>query len=201
MPNKDLLIETIRIQDGRVRHIDYHNTRCNHSRKLLFASNDALNLRSHIITNRVTSSVTKCRITYNDKVQKVEYEAYQIRPISSLKLIEIGDYSYVHKYADRNRLKSFFDKREKHDDILMTKFGILTDTFYANIALFRDGQWYTPESPLLQGTMRSYLIERGKILPVNIHVDELKKFESIRLFNAMIPFGELEMNIEGISSV
>lgn len=183
-----LLIETICIKNGRVRNIKFHNQRCNASRKALFESSDNIDLRKFIAIDQAPSGVVKCRITYNDKVETVEYESYTIRPINSLEYIEIGDFEYSFKYADRKKIKTFFNQRGDKDDILMTKNGFLTDTSYGNVALRKNGQWYTPEEPLLKGTRRAMLLEKGKLIPMKIHVNQIDEFDAISIFNSMIPF-------------
>ena len=194
-----LLIETIRIQNGRVRNIDYHNLRCNRSRKALFNSKNPLNLRSFIDTAHLNEAEVKCRITYDHEVRKVEYEAYHLRPIHTLKLVEVHGLDYRHKFADRQELKKYFERKGRQDDILMTRKGFLTDTYYANIALLKDKKWYTPEHPLLLGTTRQRLIAQGKIQTAHIHKDEVRNYESIALFNSMIPLGKILVRPENIT--
>lgn len=195
MDDKPLLIETILIQNKRVRHIKYHNHRCNSSRKSLFGSNQKIDLRKYIDTSQATNARTKCRITYDDKVRKVEYEPYSIRPIHSLKFIEIGDYEYAFKYADRYQLMHFFNQRGEKDDILMIRSGLITDTLYANVALQKDDIWYTPKKPLLKGTRRARLIESKTIIPMDIHKDQINEFTCISIFNALIPFKKVVVKI------
>lgn len=188
MNAKPLLIETIRIQNGRVRHINYHNQRCNASRKSLFGSNLDLDLRKYIDTTKATSNEVKCRVTYDTDVIKVEYEPYTYRPIRTLEYVEVGDFEYAFKYANRDGLKEIFAKRREKDDVLMIKNGFITDTFYANVALEKDGLWYTPKNPLLKGCCRERLLDLGKITEKEIHIDDINEYRAISLFNAMIPF-------------
>ena len=191
MNHKPLLIETIRIQNGRVRYIKYHNQRCNACRKTLFGSKNNLDLRSVIDISQAKADEVKCRITYDERIQKVEYESYALRTIKSLALVEIGDYDYSYKYADRNRLQSFFKQRGTKDDLLMTRNGFITDTYYANVALLKNDKWYTPKKPLLEGSCRARLIETKKIIPSEIHSDQLSDYQCISIFNAMIPFKKM----------
>jgi len=195
MDAKPLLLETIRIKNGRVRNIKFHNQRCNSSRKLLYGSTNNIDLRNVIYPSQIASEEVKCRITYNEQVVNVEYEPYTIRQISSLAYIEIGDYDYSVKYADREILKDFFNQRGNKDDILMTKKGYITDTYYANVALLKDGKWYTPKFPLLNGTRRTQLLEKRKIIEVEIHIDQIKDYKAISIFNAMIPFQRMVLEL------
>jgi 4-amino-4-deoxychorismate lyase len=182
------LIETIRIQNGRVCNIHYHNLRCNASRNVLFGSTDSIDLRSAIDTSDLSGTEIKCRITYDEIVRKIEFETYSFRPIQTLKIIEVDDYDYSFKYADRNQLQAFYEQRGDKDDILMTRNGFLTDTYYANVALLQEGKWYSPKFPLLKGIRRAQLLQKERIIETEIHKDQIKEYEAITLFNAMIPF-------------
>ena len=196
MNAKPLLIETILIQNGRVRNIKYHNQRCNTSRKSLFGSTNIIDLRKAIDTSKAESTKVKCRVTFGEEIINVEYEPYSTRPIHSLAYVEIGDFDYSHKYADRKKLIAFFDTRGDKDDILMIKNGLLTDTYYANVALLKNGKWYTPKSPLLEGTRRAKLISNKRILPTEIHIDQIREYETISIFNAMLPFKSIVLSID-----
>ena len=59
------------------------------------------------------------------------------------------------------------------DEVIIEKNGYLTDTTIANIAFFDGKQWFTPEKPLLKGTMRAKLIEEGFLQTKNIKSEEL----------------------------
>lgn len=74
----------------------------------------------------------------------------------------------------------------------MVRDGLITDSYYANVALSNNGTWYTPEYPLLRGTMRTKLLSKGKLTVKNIATTELHTYDKVRLFNAMIPFGKIE---------
>ena len=58
--------------------------------------------------------------------------------------------------------------------------------------------WYTPEAPLLKGTKRQQLLDQGMIYLDDIKYRDLQDFGSIRLFNAMIEFGEIEIPVSVI---
>jgi 4-amino-4-deoxychorismate lyase len=195
METKPLLIETVRIQNGRVRNIKYHNQRCNYSRKVLFSSMDFIDLRKSIDPSSVKCPEVKCRISYDDVIRKVEYEPYVIRQIHSLQHIEIEDFAYSFKYKNREKLKEFFDQRGKNDDVLMLKRGYITDTYYANVALRKKGKWFTPMEPLLKGSNRERLLEKEIISASKIHIDQLHEFDAISIFNAMIPFKKIVIDL------
>ena len=55
-----------------------------------------------------------------------------------------------------------------------------------------------PTKPLIYGVNRAQLIDENKIIEKDIKPSDIKNFRSIRLFNAMIEFGEIELTIDRI---
>ena len=75
----------------------------------------------------------------------------------------------------------------------------MTDISYANIALYDGVTWWTPEKPLLQGTTLVRLLNEGVLKSKSIHIDHLKKYQKIRIFNAMISWvSALEIDVDCI---
>ena len=64
----------------------------------------------------------------------------------------------------------------------------MTDTSYSNIIFFDGTKWVTPSTPLLHGTMRSFLLKNEIISEMKIKVPDMKQFQKARLINAMNPF-------------
>jgi 4-amino-4-deoxychorismate lyase len=185
-----LLFETIRLQDGVLQNIEYHNLRLNHSRKSLFKSLENIDLEQIIqIPSTCRKGVFKCKVKYGKKeVKSVDFEPYLPRIIKSLRLIEDNKISYDFKYINRGSLNELLTKRERYDEIIIVKNGFVTDTSYSNIIFFDGIQWLTPSTPLLRGTMRSFLLENNLISETEIKATDLKLFQKARLINAMIPF-------------
>ena len=140
----------------------------------------------------------KCRVLYSTVIERIEYFEYHPKMIGSLKILNDDDISYNYKYEDRSALSRLYTQRGECDDILIVKNGLFTDTYYCNIALLKDGIWITPRTPLLEGTQRSFLLDKGKIFPKDIGIKTLAEYESIRLFNSILGFGEIELPISSI---
>jgi 4-amino-4-deoxychorismate lyase len=140
----------------------------------------------------------KCRIAFDSKIQKIEYLPYRKREINSLRIVEVQIESLPYKKADRSDLNRAFAMRGNYDEVLLVKNGLLTDTSICNIALFDGFSWVTPSKPLIYGVNRANLIEEGKIVEKDILLDDLENFSHIRLFNAMIEFGDIELDIGNI---
>lgn len=190
-------IETIRIEKGRLRNIAYHDRRMNEVRREVWGVDRSASIETYIDASPYEER-TRCRVTYGRDVESVEFFPYQIRPVHSLQLVRGGQIEYRRKRADRSELNALFACRGEADDVLIVRGGLLTDTSIANIALGDGTDWYTPASPLLEGTQRACLLDAGMIRPLDIHADDLFRFQKIRLFNAMIDFGEIEIDCSAI---
>lgn len=191
-----LFIETIRIEGGEVKHAAFHNRRLNDTRRNRWGCGVHPLRVEDYITPAPYKERTRCRLTYGREVAQVEYFPYHRREVHTLRLVEADEVSYAYKYADRTPLDLLFDRRDTADDVLIVRRGLLTDTSIANIALLSDdGQWYTPLHPLLPGTHRRRLLESGLLLERDIPARELCRYRKLRLFNAMLHWGEIELHI------
>lgn len=104
---------------------------------------------------------------------------------------------YSFKSIDRSRLDALSTKKGDCDEIIIVKHGLVIDTFFTNLAIYNSGScWIIPKYPLLFGTKRAYLLSHCIIQEVDITLQNLKKCQSIRLFNSMIEFGEMEIPIK-----
>ena len=56
----------------------------------------------------------------------------------------------------------------------------------------------TPRHPLLPGTKRAALLDKGMIQKADITLEDLRNANKVSLFNAMIDFGEIEIAIENV---
>ncbi len=187
-----MLLETIRCVNGNAQNLNFHQTRLERSLQQL-GMGASWNLESLI--SPPTEGVYRCRVLYDEQNCSIEYHPYRPKPLSSLKLIRDDTIEYPLKYSDRDHLNLLFDKREAYDDVLIVKEGLLTDTTIANIALFIEGEWLTPRTPLLEGTTRSRLIEEGFLRPALLTPNDIAKAAKYALMNAMIGFVEVENGI------
>lgn len=192
-------IETIQIRKGIVQNIHYHNQRMNNTRKEIFGLTEPLDLLDYIDVSQIGDCV-KCRVIYGEEIQEVTYAAYTMRPVHSLRLVYSDLIEYQYKSLDREALNELFSLRDTQDDILIVKNNFLTDTSIGNIALEKAGIWYTPASPLLKGTKRAALLDKGVLQEKEITVDEIYLYSHMMIFNAMIDFGSLplEINVDTI---
>ena len=136
--------------------------------------------------------VWKLRVVYSVQIQRHQLTRYVVQPVRSLKLVHDDSIEYSHKYEDRSAIDALMAQRGSCDNILIVKNGCVTDTAYANIALYDGSEWFTPEMPLLAGTQRAALIAGGKLTERRIRTDDLKRYQSAVLINAMLRWGDTE---------
>lgn len=161
------------------------------SRKAVFGKAPSLKLEQ-LLTN-ITLPATglyKLRLEYGIAVTKQELIPYTPRAINSLQVVDADGFAYGKKFADRTGIRNCLEKKNECDDIIMVQHGYITDTSYANIALFDGRHWYTPAWPMLPGTRRAQLLDLEVIRPSIIRAKDLVNFKKIRLMNAMLPWEE-----------
>ncbi|MCD4711597.1 MAG: aminotransferase class IV family protein [Bacteroidales bacterium] len=178
--------ETIQLLDGELKNLEFHQERFERTRS------KALGLKKHPLLGKAVKvpcgleqGVLKCRVIYEKEIIRIEYEPHRPHEVHSLKMVYSDSIEYGFKYTDRSELEILFNQRENCDDILVVKNGCITDSFYANV-VFWDGEgWITPETPLLPGTMRASLITAGAVMEEHITPDDLRRFQKVKLINAM----------------
>ena len=177
------LFETVKIKDGKIFNLDWHNQRFNRTQKELFLNNMPFDLSEFISPPPV--GLYRCKIIYtNNKILSVDYFPYEAKKIKTLKVIQ-SQLDYEYKYTNRSMFEELL---KDYNEILIEKDGLLTDTTIANIAFLEGDKWITPKRPLLKGTTRARLIEEGFLQERDIKKEVLKNYSNFALMNAMIGF-------------
>lgn len=190
--NSNFLLETIRCEGGIAHHLEYHQQRLDKSLKTLGYST------THKLSDLIAppdNNLYRCRFLYDALQYQIEYHPYTPKKITSLKIIHDNTIDYSLKYANRSRLNELFAQRDQCDDILILKNGLVCDTSIANIAFLVEGEWLTPDTPLLEGTTRARLLHEGKIQTASIDLATALNAPKISLFNAMVGCFEIDNGI------
>ncbi len=179
------LLETIQIKNGQFQHIEYHNKRFNNSRLEWFGLNDFQYIENLIeIPFECSGGTFRCRVVYDKEIRGLTISPYIHKEIKTLKLVNIGDWEYSHKYADRSFMSNLLEENKDFDEVIMVKNGLITDCTIANLAFWDGTNWFTPSTPLLEGTKRQQLLDNQKIMETEIEVEDLKKYKGVCLVNA-----------------
>ena len=180
-----LLLETIKIENGKVFNLSYHQQRFDKTKKDLFHLNTHIDLSS--IIKAPKDGLYRCRILYDKTIKSVEYIPYKEKKFQKLKIVS-SDISYAYKYANRDTFNALLEKYPQYDEIIIEKEGYITDTSITNLAFYDGTTWFTPKTPLLEGTMRAKLLNEGFLHTRDIKSSEISKYTKVALMNAMIGF-------------
>lgn len=183
------IIESIKLQNRQLQHIEWHNKRFNETRHQLFGMHGDINLLDVIeIPEHLSNEVYKCRVLYQKDIEVVDFLLYVPRVVSTLQLLEVNDIDYPFKFEDREIFNILMSKKGQADDILIVKNGFITDSSYSNIVFYDGEKWITPDTYLLNGTQRQYLLSKKIISEAKITKNDLMNFPLAKPINAMLDF-------------
>jgi len=158
----------------------------------LFPEAEKINLAAEItVPENCTSGIFKVRVLYGPAIDKIEIEPYIFRKIESLKVVHHESIDYHLKYTDRQILQELFAQRGDCDDIIIIKSGCVGDSYTANLLFFDGMNWFTSTTPLLGGTKRQFLLDRGIISEKEIREEDIRSYQKVGLVNALIDFEEM----------
>ncbi|MEM6299695.1 MAG: aminotransferase class IV [Bacteroidota bacterium] len=196
-------LESIRLENGQLPLLLYHQSRVNHTilefRKSLVGTpttaKTPFSLKQLLKNeNLPKEGLFKVRIVYGLTVERLEILPYTVRPINSLQVVDLpSEYDYSFKYTDRSVLNNAFEKRKKADDVLLIRDGFVTDSYYANTVFWKGGKAFVPDMPLLNGVRRKHLLDLGKVQIKTIRKDDIWGYEKVSLVNALLPLGTIEI--------
>lgn len=190
-----LFIESIRIENGVIYNLPYHNERLNRTRNVFWKDCTPINLIDYIRMPH-KKGIVKCRIVYEKEIKEIVYTPYSMREIDTLRIVHSDGINYTYKSTDREELNRLYVGRGDADDVLIVRNELITDTSIANVAFYDGCEWYTPQTPLLKGTQRAFLLDRQIIKEKEITLKQLFTYSRITLFNAMIEFGQIEFPVK-----
>lgn len=196
--------EAICIEGGAPLRIRYHNRRCSDTRRKFFPGCGEIDLEGELRDRGVLTAAAsqrgkqKCRIEYGEDICDISITPYTPRRIGSLRLVYDDTMDYSFKYADRGGLERAEQHRDGADAVIIVRNNRLTDTTFSNIALYDGGKWVVPDTYLLPGTMRSYLLDTGQVRTAVVRPEDLRGYEKISLINAMLDLGESAVPVSAV---
>lgn len=192
------LLETIAVVCGTLQNLTYHQQR--YAQGLQFLAQQTQqqvpirSLTQRIILPEVvkqsSSTIWRCRVEYGLEHEEIQFYPYVSPKIHSFQCVHVDDLDYQYKYANRTALNQLFAQRGNCDEIIIIKNQRITDCSIGNLLFFKEGEWYTPEYPLLAGTQRAKLLTEQRIKTAEIYQDQIMEYQKIMLINALNPFDE-----------
>ncbi|MDQ2655823.1 MAG: aminotransferase class IV [Bacteroidota bacterium] len=194
-----LLIESIKLLDGEFYNLRFHEQRMRNSLLAVSGVDQPVQIEWYLRDCIVPrSGLFKCRILYDAQSGEATFSPYRPRNIKAVRVVQGGDIAYPLKYADRSAIERLFDQRDGCDDVMIIRNGKVTDCSYSNVVFRKGRDWYTSDSPLLEGTQRAKLLEENKIQAREIQVRDIRSFDGVRIINAMLEFDSPEIEVSDI---
>ncbi len=192
------LIETIKVLNGELQNLKWHQNRFEASYFKYFKQLTNIKLAEVItVPEEHQDGVVKLRFLYNETDCFCQFDAYEPRKINTFQLVAKNDLDYSIKLVDRKILDDL-RKNAGADEIIIIKNARVTDTTFSNLAFFNGKEWHTPKFPLLRGTARARLIAEKKLIQKDIFIDDLTKYQSFKLINAMLDWDAAEVYDIGV---
>ena len=95
-------IESIKLLNGDVYHLAYHQERVCRTFSHFFPSEKILSLQESISKIALPAiGKYKIRIVYNQKDYTIEVLPYQLKPINTIKCVNADEYDYSYKFLNR----------------------------------------------------------------------------------------------------
>ena len=185
------LIETICYENGAFHRIPLHQERMNLARSYFFDCQEAIFLEEVLkIPDTLRDKKAKCRVSYSTTINLVEYEIFIPKQIQKLQCVYDDAIDYGYKLKNREALHQLLERTGTADEILIVKNGWITDASFANVVFLKEGEWYTPDTPLLRGTRRAEYLLNGILSMAQIRPTDLCQYEELRLINALLSIEE-----------
>jgi len=181
--------ETLKVKQKEIQNLEFHNQRLNFTIKKIYDIDANINLKDHVIQKDI--NLQRCKVIYSKEIEKIEFMPLKKRFFKSFKFLE-SDVEYPYKNTNRDKLNYLFDKRDKCDDIIIVKDGLITDSTIANIAIYDGLKWYTPKKPLLHGTQRAKLLKDKSIIEKDIKLKDMKNIVDFAIMNSLIGFYKIQ---------
>lgn len=187
-------IESIRLENGSIKLLDYHQDRVNKTGVHYFEKNNTINLKKELEKETLPAiGVYKIRILYSQKIHSLEILQYEQLSFSKFEIIQIPtDFNYPFKYSDRTLFEDLTKSISRNTIALFSKNKLLTDALFANLVFKKNGRLFTPDTPLLNGIQRQFLIKTKQIQEAKISEENIYSFEKLGLINAMIPIENID---------
>lgn len=188
-----LFSEAIKLKDGIYYNIQYHQERID--RTLRHFGLSSFNLYEVLSAQAAPPyGLYKCRVEYGGSMRngkdcpiyiKVEFIEYTIPSPKQVKLVEDNEIVYSYKSINRKRL-NLLKESSQCDEIIIIKNNKVTDSSAANLVFEHDGRFFTPNSYLLPGTKRQFLLDTNKITECTISLDDILFYDRAYVISSMI---------------
>ncbi|WP_277110305.1 aminotransferase class IV [Chryseobacterium taklimakanense] len=184
-------IESIKIEDQEIFLLEYHQKRVNETFRQ-FGKETSIDLEK-IVKNlqHDEDGLYKLRIVYDlERKFTTQLIPYAIAEIDDFQLVENNNIDYSFKYENRKEF-AVMKEEARSEEIIIVKNNRVTDTSFSNLLFLKGKEWYTPNTYLLNGVQRQYLLKNKKIKEAEITLQNLEEFSHFQIINALNDFDDM----------
>lgn len=190
-----LFIESLRLQDGALPHLELHQKRMALTLLAHFGFSVKIDLVRELERRSLPASgLYKIRVTYAQKIESLDIDPYTRHSVERLQLVDATGLDYRFKYADRKALDALRAGLPPGTQPLLVQNGLLTDALYANLCFYDGVHWVTPARPLLSGTARAAALLSGQVISGEVSAEDIRtgRYAKVKLINCMAHFSEAQ---------
>ncbi len=201
------ILETLALEQGRLRHLDRHLTRmagsCAH---FAYPWDEAL-MRACLADLVAGHAQGLWRVRLLVDVQgRLRAEAFALQPTATPVLLALADRPFAeahgefvrHKTTRRAHYAAFAPPAGVFDTLLYNQAGEITESTFGNIAARLDGRWITPalSCGLLPGVGRAVALAEGRLQEGVLRLQDLPRVQAWAFLNSLR--GWLEAAVVGV---
>lgn len=182
--------EAIRLFNGQLQHLELHQQRMNRTTEHFYNTDIDLSSIVDRIPYNAIVGLYKCRVVYDNEIRDVQWQPYIPKPRNRVQLVDARAINYQYKYLNRTMFEQLAN-RYPVDDLILIKNGTVTDALYSNLVFENNSGLFTPDTPLLLGTRRQYLLNGNVIQLAHITPQNLHQYRWVHFINAMLNLGDI----------
>jgi len=172
-------------------NLECHQKRLEFSMAKIFGFAPSLSLDQEIaIPEEYKTGDFRVRVVYSKYVESVEFIPVMPRVFNRFRLVFNDEIDYSCKFLDRTCFDAFNGQKNDVDEVVIVKNGFVTDTTISNLIFYDSKSWYTPDTYLLNGTMRQLLLDSGQIEECTVTEASLARFTHLMMINALLDFDQ-----------
>lgn len=176
--------ETLACQDGHVQNLAAHQARCAETlRQRVPGGTLPAWLQDPQVPMDYRQGYYRVRVQYNGFEEQVDWFPYERQRPTQLVFHEVGDWTYPVKETDRSYFTHWIGVYGS--EIWCHREGVLLDTSYTHVAIWRENRWVTPETYLLPSTKRAWLVQQEDLAEVPLRITDLPAQGYLILYNAL----------------
>ena len=181
--------ESMALIGGKIRNLSFHQSRINQTFGRFYPGYPVHKIQNiNFDLQNIPIKIHKVKLSYNQQDYLIQITPYETKSIAGVIPISQSELNYSYKYTDRQILNFLKNKFPENIEILIIKNGKIYDTSIHNIIFGNNKKWFTPSEPLLNGTMRQFLLFEKMITEREILINNLGEYKNFKLINALNSF-------------